>query len=39
MTAVPKKKYTLEEYLELDRNSEERYEYFNQRGYKFERVI
>lgn len=29
MTAVPKKKYTLEEYLELDRNSEERYEYFN----------
>lgn len=29
MTPVPKKKYTLEEYLELDRNSEERYEYFN----------
>lgn len=29
MTAVPKKKYTLEEYLELDRNSEERYEYFD----------
>ncbi|MBO0727307.1 MAG: Uma2 family endonuclease [Blastocatellia bacterium] len=29
MTAPPKKKYTLEEYLELDRNSEERYEYFD----------
>lgn len=29
MTALPKKKYTLEEYLELDRNSEERYEYFD----------
>jgi len=29
MTAVPKKKYTLEEYLELDRTSEERYEYFD----------
>jgi len=29
MTAVPKTKYTLEEYLELDKNSEERYEYFN----------
>jgi Uma2 family endonuclease len=29
MTAVPKKKYTLEEYLELDKNSEERYEYFD----------
>jgi Uma2 family endonuclease len=29
MTAVPKKKYTLEEYLELDKNSGERYEYFD----------
>jgi len=29
MTALPKKKYTLEEYLELDKNSEERYEYFD----------
>ena len=29
MTAIPKKKYTLEEYLELDKNSEERYEYFD----------
>lgn len=28
MTALPKKRYTLEEYLELDRNSEEKYEYF-----------
>jgi Uma2 family endonuclease len=28
MNAPPKRKYTLEEYLELDRNSEERYEYF-----------
>lgn len=28
MTALPKKKYTLKEYLELDKNSEERYEYF-----------
>lgn len=31
MTAIPvsKKHYTLEEYLELDKNSEERYEYFD----------
>ncbi|HEX5084869.1 MAG TPA: Uma2 family endonuclease [Blastocatellia bacterium] len=29
MTALPKKKYTLEEYLELDKNSEDRYEYFD----------
>src|SRR5262249_46679161 len=29
MAALPKTKYTLEEYLELDKNSEERYEYFN----------
>jgi Uma2 family endonuclease len=29
MTALPKKKYTLEEYLEFDKNSEERYEYFD----------
>jgi Uma2 family endonuclease len=29
MTALPKKKYTLEEYLELDKSSEERYEYFD----------
>lgn len=29
MTAVPKKKYTLEEYLDLDKTSEERYEYFD----------
>ncbi len=29
MTSIPKKKYTLEEYLELDKNSEERYEYFD----------
>ncbi len=27
--AVSKRKYTLEEYLELDKNSEERYEYFD----------
>ncbi|MDX2040097.1 MAG: Uma2 family endonuclease [Acidobacteriota bacterium] len=27
--AVSKQKYTLEEYLELDKNSEERYEYFD----------
>ncbi len=27
MSAVPKQKYTLEEYFELDRNSEERWEY------------
>jgi Uma2 family endonuclease len=29
MTALPKKIYTLEEYLELDKNSEEKYEYFD----------
>src|SRR2546425_4299533 len=29
MTALPKRKYTLEEYIELDKNSEEKYEYFN----------
>lgn len=28
MTALPKQHYTLEEYLELDKNSEERYEFF-----------
>ncbi len=29
MNAIPKHRYTLEEYIELDRNSEERYEYFD----------
>ena len=29
MTALPKEKYTLEEYLELDRKSEERLEFRN----------
>jgi Uma2 family endonuclease len=30
MTALPKKdRYTLEEYIELDKNSEEKYEYFD----------
>jgi Uma2 family endonuclease len=29
MSAVLKKRYTLEQYLELDRTSEERYEYFD----------
>jgi Uma2 family endonuclease len=29
MPPVPKKKYTLKEYLESDKNSEERYEYFD----------
>ncbi|HYE75329.1 MAG TPA: Uma2 family endonuclease [Blastocatellia bacterium] len=29
MTALPKHKYTLEEYFELERNSDEKYEYFN----------
>ncbi len=29
MTALPKQRYTLEEYLELDKNSEEKYEYFD----------
>jgi Uma2 family endonuclease len=34
MTALPKTTYTLEEYFELDRNAEGRYEYFD--GYVFE---
>lgn len=29
MTALPKKLYSLEEYIELEKNSEERYEYFD----------
>ena len=29
MSALPKKKYTLEEYFELDNQSESRFEYFN----------
>lgn len=29
MTALPKRKYTLDEYLELDQHSEERYEFFD----------
>lgn len=29
MTALPKRRYTLEEYFELERNSDEKYEYFN----------
>ncbi|HZS07300.1 MAG TPA: Uma2 family endonuclease [Blastocatellia bacterium] len=29
MTALPERRYTIEEYIELDKNSEERYEYFN----------
>lgn len=29
MTALPKQHYTLEEYLELDKNSEEKFEYFD----------
>lgn len=29
MTALPQKRYTLEEYIELDKNSEEKYEYFD----------
>jgi len=29
MITLPKRKYTLEEYIELDKNSEEKYEYFN----------
>ncbi|HZS04938.1 MAG TPA: Uma2 family endonuclease [Blastocatellia bacterium] len=29
MNVLPKKRYTLEEYLELDRRSEERYEFFD----------
>ena len=29
MTALPKRKYTLEEYLELLKSSDERYEYFD----------
>jgi len=29
MTALPKQRYTIEEYIELDNNSEERFEYFD----------
>ena len=29
MVAVPKERYTLEEYIEFDKNSEERWEYFD----------
>lgn len=29
MTALPKRKYTMDEYIELDKHSEERYEYFD----------
>ena len=29
MTALPKQRYTIEEYIELDKNSEERFEYFD----------
>ena len=29
MSAISKAKYTLEEYLELDRNSDERWEYWD----------
>lgn len=29
MTALPKRKYTLAEYFEIERNSEEKYEYFD----------
>lgn len=29
MVAVPKERFTLEEYIEFDKNSEERWEYFN----------
>jgi Uma2 family endonuclease len=29
MTALPKQRYSLEEYLELDRTSDEKYEYFD----------
>ena len=29
MTALPKRKYTLEEYFELDKNAEENFEYFD----------
>lgn len=29
MSALPKKHYTLEEYLELDQHSDERFEYFD----------
>lgn len=29
MSAIPKRGYTLEEYLKLDKNSEERYEFFD----------
>ena len=29
MAAIPKERFTLEEYIEFDKNSEERYEYFD----------
>ena len=29
MSALPKYRYTLEEYIELEKSSEERYEYFD----------
>ena len=29
MVAIPKERFTLEEYIEFDKNSEERYEYFD----------
>src|SRR5204862_7676745 len=29
MSTQPKKRYTLEEYIELDKNSEEKFEYFD----------
>jgi hypothetical protein len=29
MAAVPKERFTLEEYIEFDKNSEERWEYFD----------
>lgn len=29
MSALPPRRYSLEEHLELDKNSEERYEYFD----------
>ena len=29
MTSLPKRKYTIEEYIELLKNSDERFEYFN----------
>ena len=38
MSALPKSKYTLEEYLELDRNSEERWEYWDGEIYSMSGV-